>query len=234
MRIPVSPYGVKELVVFSGGFFLLGLTLWTYVHPAAGAAPLLLGLFVISFFRDPHRTAPADKDCLLSPADGTVADITEVEDEDYLGKRSVKIGIFLSVFNVHLNRAPCPGRVDEISYRPGRFHDARHPNAGKENESLTMGLFSTRHDLKIVVRQIAGLIARRIVCRLREGDTVEGGERYGMIKFGSRTELAIPADRLSEILVKEGDKVKAGSTLLARIRASHATGKPPTAGKDEP
>ncbi len=217
MRLPISPYGIKELVIFAGGLLLLALAAWLYIHPAAAAVPAILVIWVVSFFRDPARAIPADKSDLLAPADGTVADIEEIEDSEYVGERALRIGIFLSVFNVHLNRAPCSGTVEMIDYHKGSFHDARNPKAGAENEALTMGLFCAEHDIRLVVRQIAGLIARRIVCRLEPGSVVGRGQRYGMIKFGSRTELIIPAERVDKVLVEIGAKVHAGETILARI-----------------
>jgi phosphatidylserine decarboxylase len=111
--------------------------------------------------------------------------------------------------------------VEAISYRKGRFHDARHPKASTENESLTLSLFCPGHDIKVLVRQIAGTIARRIVCRLEPGSVVGRGEKYGMIKFGSRTELIVPSERVEKILVRIGSKVNAGSSILARIRKKY-------------
>jgi len=224
MRLPIAKYGIKELVIFAGGLLLLALAAWLYVHPLAAALPLIAAVWVVSFFRDPHRAIPADRDDLLSPADGTVADITEIDDPPYIDGPALRIGIFLSVFNVHLNRAPCAGTVEMIDYTKGAFHDARHPKAGSENESLTMGLVCAEHALKVVVRQIAGLIARRIVCRLEPGSTIGRGERYGMIKFGSRTELIIPAERVDKVLVEIGSKVHAGETVLAKITPSRSKG----------
>jgi len=218
MKVTITSYAFKEFIAFAGALLLLTLTAWLYVHPAAAIVPFALLVFVIRFFRDPHREIPPDRNDLVSPADGTVADITELDGHDLLGCRATRIGIFLSVFDVHLNRAPCSGRVERIHYRKGSFHDARHSKAGTENEALTLSLFCPDHDLNVVVRQIAGAIARRIVCRLEPGSNVGRGEKYGMIKFGSRTELIVPTDRIDEVLVRVGSKVKAGSSLLARIR----------------
>jgi phosphatidylserine decarboxylase len=218
MRVPVTSYAVKEIITFAGALVLLGLAAWLYVHPAAAAVPFILLVFVVRFFRDPRREIPPDRGDLVSPADGTVTDITELDGEELLGCQSTRIGIFLSVFDVHLNRAPCSGRVERIDYRKGRFHDARHSMAGAENEALTLSLFCPDHDLNVAVRQIAGAIARRIVCRLEPGSFVGRGEKYGMIKFGSRTELIVPTDRIDEVLVRVGSKVSAGSSLLAKIR----------------
>jgi phosphatidylserine decarboxylase len=218
MRIPLTPHGIKELVTCGGALLLFTAVAWFYVHPAAAAIPAVLLIWVFSFFRDPSRAVPPDAGDLVSPADGTVADITEMEDAEFLGCPATRVGIFLSVFNVHINRAPCAGRVEDVHYRKGRFLDARNPKAGAENEALTISLVNAEHSLKAVVRQISGAIARRIVCTLKPGDTIARGQRYGMIKFGSRTELIIPSDRVDRILVGIGDKVHAGTTLLVRIK----------------
>ena len=218
MRIPLSPYGIKEVVCFAGGFLLLAIAAWLFLSPWAALPPLLLFVFVISFFRNPNRRIPDGKDIHVSPADGTVTDIQETEDEAFIGGPATRIGIFLSVFNVHINRSPCAATVESRQYRKGRFRDARDPLAGPENEALTLGLNCGDHGMKVVVRQIAGAIARRIVCRVDVGSNVERGERYGMIKFGSRTEIVVPTDRIEEIAVRPGTKVRAGSTMLLKVR----------------
>jgi phosphatidylserine decarboxylase len=222
MKLPVTHYALKELIVFSGALVLLALAAWLYVHPAVAVVPGVLLIFVIGFFRDPRREIPPDRGDLVSPADGTVTDITELDGQELLGCPATRIGIFLSVFNVHLNRAPCSGRVKQIRYRKGSFHDARHSKAGTENEALTLSLHCSDHDLDVVVIQIAGAIARRIVCRLEPGSLVGRGEKYGMIKFGSRTELIVPSDRIDQVLVRVGSKVSAGSSLLAKIRGQNS------------
>lgn len=218
MRIPFSPYGIKELVCFAGAFCLLTAAAWLYAPPWATVPPLLLFLFVLNFFRNPRRKIPEEDGILVAPADGTVTDIQEIDDEDFLGCPAMRIGIFLSVFNVHINRSPCAAEVASRHYRKGRFLDARNPQAGPENEALTLGLVCRNPGLKVVVRQIAGAIARRIVCDLSVGSSVERGEKYGMIKFGSRTELVVPTERIGEISVRVGSKVRAGSTILLKIR----------------
>ena len=180
------------------------------LHPAAAALPALGLLFTVSFFRDPERRIPDEKNLLVSPADGTVVEISEVDEEEFLGVPCHKIGIFLSIFNVHVNRSPCDGEVRATKYTKGKFLDARNPDSGKLNEQNAI------HVGDVLVKQIAGLIARRIVCEAKPGDTLKRGERFGMIKFGSRTELYIPKDQCQEITVKLKDKVKGGQTILAK------------------
>ncbi|HYE98176.1 MAG TPA: phosphatidylserine decarboxylase, partial [Planctomycetota bacterium] len=169
-------------------------------------------LFTLNFFRDPSRRVPQDPGLLVSPADGTVVEISEVQETEFLKAPCHKIGIFLSVFDVHVNRAPCDGPVKAARYSPGRFLDARHPDCGACNESNAL------HVGDVVVKQIAGLIARRIVCDVRPPDVVARGQRIGMIKFGSRTELYVPKDQVREIRVRLNEKVKGGETVLARTR----------------
>ncbi len=215
MRWPFTTYATGTLLLFS--LPLAGLAAWLAVA-APGAwwvAPVPLLLFVLSFFRDPERSAAGGEDDLVSPADGLVSDIVELDDAD-LGPGSTRIGIFLSVFDVHVNRVPCAGRVSATSERDGAFHDARDPRAIEENRAATIVL--DRPDgRRLAVRQITGLIARRIICPAAVGDTYARGERYGMIRFGSRTELVVRTSELAEVLVRVGDKVKGGETLLARL-----------------
>jgi phosphatidylserine decarboxylase len=184
-----------------------------------GIIELVLGAvlaWLLSFFRDPQRTIINDPKVLLSPADGTIADI-ETVDEPFIGGKALRIGIFLSVFNVHINRAPCTARIEKITYKKGEFKDARDPNAGKVNESNDVAMIKLREpNDKLLVRQISGAIARRIVCEIKPGDELAAGQQFGMIKFGSRTELYLPADGKFKCMVSIGDKVKAGLTILVR------------------
>ena len=214
MRLPFSKYGWKELILFSVFWCAVGSLLWV-VHPAAKyALPLAVAglVFTLSFFRDPHRQVPDEPDILVSPADGTVVEISEVDDNEYLKVPCYKIGIFLSVFNVHVNRSAGEGTVQAIKYAPGKFLDARHPDCGRLNESNTL------HIGDVVVKQIAGLIARRIVCPTKVGDVLKRGQRFGMIKFGSRTELYVPRENVQEIRVRLKDKVKGGETIIAQTK----------------
>jgi len=225
MRIALTRYGLPQVVLFpviiitamaicvlAGPPFLPA---WAIVLIETILAAKLV--FCLSFFRDPVRTVPADKDVLLAPADGTIADIETVQEDSFIGGKALRIGIFLSVFNVHINRSPCDVKVEKIVYKKGLFKDARNPMAGKVNESNDLRLVRTvRPYDKLVVRQISGAIARRIVCRVRQGDDLSGGEQFGMIKFGSRTELYMPAGGNLKLMVGVGEKVKAGVTILAR------------------
>lgn len=206
-----AKYGRRELLVFSLVWVALGAGLW-FVHPAAATLPALGLLFTLNFFRDPERPVPQEADLLVSPADGRVVEISEVHEDEFLKAPCHKIGIFLSVFDVHVNRSPCDGTVRATRYRPGKFLDARHPDCGRVNESNAI------HVGDVLVKQIAGAIARRIVCEAKPNDVLSRGQRFGMIKFGSRTELYIPKDRVVELRVRLNDKVKGGQTVIARTR----------------
>ncbi len=153
---------------------------------------------------------------MVSPADGVVAEITRLDHDDFIGGPAVRIGIFLSIFNVHINRAPCRASVIRLHYSPGLFLNALNPQSAIKNENLWIGLEETEPPhRRLVVRQIAGLFARRIVCNLRPGEEVEPGHKFGMIKLGSRTELILAVDPGLEIQVAVGQKVHAGSTTIA-------------------
>jgi phosphatidylserine decarboxylase len=187
---------------------------------AAEAVLLLILLWTLAFFRDPPRRVPPDESALLSPADGKVTDISVVDDSG-LGEKALRIGIFLSIFNVHLNRAPCSVRIDRILYKKGKYRNAMSPESGRVNESND--LFMTRLEEprdRLLVRQISGAIARHIVCGAKEKDEYRQGDRFGMIKFGSRTELYLPAPEEGkyDIAVKIGDPVRAGLSPLVRYR----------------
>jgi phosphatidylserine decarboxylase len=180
---------------------------------------VLLWLCTLAFFRDPERAAPADPNLIVAPADGTVMDIVELNENEVLKTQTVRVGIFLSIFNVHTNRAPINGRVVYRQHRPGLFFDARSPECSEKNESMTWAFENPR--VTIVVRQITGAIARRIVAWANIGDELKKGERFGMIRFGSRTELYLPLE--AEVLVKTGDHVLGGSTVIARLPVISAT-----------
>jgi phosphatidylserine decarboxylase len=183
----------------------------------------ILYVCIAGFFRDPNRKIPESGNILVSPADGVIHDIELLKDVDenqfFEGKDSVRIGIFLSIFNVHLNRAPCDMEVKDKQYREGKYHDARATAASKENEAMTISCISSVQGRKfpMLIRQISGAIAKRIVCRAEPGMKYCKGDRFGMIKFGSRTELYLPAEPWMELTVKMGDKVSAGETIIAKI-----------------
>jgi phosphatidylserine decarboxylase len=173
----------------------------------------LLFFFTVAFFRDPERTAPPDPNLIVAPADGTIMDIVESDESQVLKTRTRRVGIFLSIFDVHTNRAPVDGRVVYRRHREGLCLDARRADCSEKNESMTWAFENQR--VTIVVRQITGAIARRIVAWAQIGDELRKGERFGMIRFGSRTELYLPLN--AEVLVKTGDHVLGGSTIIARL-----------------
>jgi phosphatidylserine decarboxylase len=199
--------GLTALLALSAG------KLGSVVLAVPAAVSFLLTLFVISFFRNPERTAPGDGNSVVSPADGTVIVVERVA-ETPLGSEALKISIFMSVFNVHVNRAPLDGRVVEIAYTPGRFLDARDGRASSENERNGVVL-QTATGVRIAFVQIAGLIARRIICYPAVGDMLKRGTRYGLIRFGSRVDVYLPVD--VQPLVALGDTTVAGETVLGRI-----------------
>ncbi|MHC4486330.1 MAG: phosphatidylserine decarboxylase [Planctomycetota bacterium] len=239
MRIPLTKYGWPQVVVFPAAVLavmiayllvaILFLPAWAIVSAEAVLAAALI--WVLAFFRDPERRCPLDRNLLLAPADGRITDIEIVEAPPAFGlghpadlrKReggggaAIRFGIFLSIFNVHINRAPCNVRVEEITYRKGKYKNAMNPQSGRVNESNDLALVRTDSPKdKLIVRQISGAIARRIVCEKVEGQELTGGEKFGMIKFGSRTELYAPVRESAKCLVQIGDKVKAGLTPLVR------------------
>ena len=171
----------------------------------------MLTLFVLFFFRDPERTVPEGKGVVVSPADGKVIVIKDIYEPDYLKQEVKQISIFLSVFNVHVNRSPLGGTVEVVKYNPGKFHVASVDKASLANEQTAMVIASGKH--KVLVKQIAGLIARRIVCYARPGDTVKTGERYGLIRFGSRVDHFFPEGRGTQ--VKLGDRVRGARDVIA-------------------
>lgn len=174
---------------------------------------LALIAYTFVFFRDPDRDAPQEADAVVAAADGVVADIVEIEEEEVLKRIQQRVGIFLSVFDVHTNRAPIDGRVIYRQHREGLCLDARSPDCSGKNEAMTWAFENPRATL--VVRQLTGAIARRIVGWSNVGDELKKGERFGMIRFGSRTEVYVPLD--ATIVVKVGDRVMGGATVIARL-----------------
>ncbi|MFG0320008.1 MAG: phosphatidylserine decarboxylase [Planctomycetota bacterium JB042] len=215
MRIPLTPLGGGQLVAFGFVPLALGLGLGFGVHWGAGLPFLLIALFSLNFFRDPERAVPSGEGLLVSAADGKVVNVLEVDEPLYLKGRGLRIGVFLNVFNVHVNRAPGAGVVELVDYRPGKFLDARDPRISEENEANAIGL-RLDDGRRVLIRQVAGLIARRIVCTAKVGDRVERGERIGMIKFGSYTEVIVEPEGRWEPAVKVGEKVNGASTVLLR------------------
>jgi phosphatidylserine decarboxylase len=225
MRLPLTSYAIPEIVLFVA-IFGVGAAAGFAVHPLLAVVPLVLLVFTVSFFRDPERVIPGDAATIVSPADGVVADILTVNDTPFVGGPSRRIGIFLSVFDVHVNRMPLAGTVAHRSERPGGFLDARDPRCPDDNAAADVGLdvpLPGREPARILVRQITGLVARRIVCPVRTGEAFERGQRYGMIKFGSRTEIYVREDDLERLDVAVGQRVKGGLSVIGRVRVGAAS-----------
>jgi phosphatidylserine decarboxylase len=225
MRIPLTKYGLPQVVVYPAAvlaamivFPLITVTFlpqWVVVTIETVLAGVLV--WALMFFRDPERSCPADINLLLAPADGHITEIETIEETSFIGGPALRIGIFLSIFDAHINRAPCNVRIEKITYKKGKFLNAMNPQSGRLNESNNLDLIRTDSPKdKLIVRQISGAIARRIVCSAAEGKELAGGEKFGMIKFGSRTELYLPVSENAKCLVQIGDKVKAGLTPLVQ------------------
>jgi phosphatidylserine decarboxylase len=229
-KMCLARWGIAELLVYGGGFAITAaafavaavLTQSAWFWPPAVLAAGL-ALFILSFFRDPIRRIPTGTGLVVSPADGTVDEIEELADCEFIDGPAVKIGIFLSVFSVHVNRVPYAGRVIELRYIRGLFGNALRRETAKENEQFWLMMESTEPPhCRIMVKQIVGAIARRIVCDLRPGELVERGQKYGMIKFGSRTELYLPKEGLC-VKVKLNQGVRGGSSVVALYPNSEST-----------
>ncbi|HEX3376885.1 MAG TPA: phosphatidylserine decarboxylase family protein [Candidatus Acidoferrales bacterium] len=200
---------VKDGYRFAAPPLLLGIIAVMFHWNWVGGILIFLGLFVVFFFRDPERTPPPDPNLIVSPADGRVMGIVE---ESFNGRPGHRISVFLSVFNVHVNRSPVGGRITAIEYRTGKFYAAMRGRASAENEQNSFHVQTDRGE--VVFTQIAGWVARRIVVWKSTGDSLVRGERIGMIRFGSRMDIWLPED--AEILVKPGGSVAGGSSVLAR------------------
>ncbi len=217
-------YGFAEIILFSLVFTALAnacvtgavLLHWLFWIPLAGV--MLVWLEILYFFRDPERPIPTDADALASPADGVVTNIEEVVEPDFPGGKALRISIFLSIFNVHVNRMPRAAKITDVRYFPGAYLDARNPDSAVRNEQLWIDAIDAVTNQPMRVKQISGAIARRIVCWLKPGDELVKGERLGMIKLGSRTDLLLPVDAVKEVCVKVGTKVLGGSTILLRMK----------------
>jgi phosphatidylserine decarboxylase len=198
----------KDGIYYGLALGAAGVLVSYFFHPGWGVPFFAVALFCVYFFRDPERVIPPGP-VAVSPADGKVVHLRQIE-----GGRT-RVSIFLNIFNVHVNRAPVEGRITDIAYQPGRFVMAHREEASSENEQNTVTIDSG--GTQVVTRQIAGLIARRIVCRKKPGDTVKRGERFGLIKFGSRVDVFFGPEW--ELTVRPGDKVRGGSSILARRRS---------------
>jgi phosphatidylserine decarboxylase len=210
LRIPVVREGlvfIFPLLSISAFLWILGISAWAWFFS-------LLTVFVISFFRDPERTIPVGDKAILSPADGKIIRIESCTEERFLKGPALKVSIFMSVFNVHVNRIPLSGRIAEVAYRPGKFVSANLDKASAANEQNAL-LLEAAGGTKLLFVQIAGLIARRIVCWVRKGDPVERGRRFGMIRFGSRMDVYLPPN--VQIQARLGQKAYGGQTILGYL-----------------
>ena len=218
MRWPFTRYGTRELVA-SVLLFGSATAVTAWLFPWVTVIPVVLLVIAVAFFRDPERTPPPGADVVVSPADGRVADIEEVREDEFLEADAVRVGVFMSVFNVHVNRAPLDGKVVFRDYRPGKFLNAMGAEASSQNECSLIGI-ERADGTRVLVKQIAGLIARRIVTACDVGADLARGERFGMVKFGSRLELYVPLSAGLEVAVRVGDAVRAGSTAIGRLTGS--------------
>jgi len=207
LRIPVA----REGAIFILPLAAITLILWVIWLPALAGFFSLLTLFVIYFFRDPERSIPPGEKAVLSPADGKVIKVDPCIENRFLKGPAIKVSIFMSVFNVHINRIPVAGRIIDSSYQPGKFIRANLDQASSANEQNAL-LMETPEGTRLLFVQIAGLIARRIVCRVGQGDAVERGQRFGMIRFGSRVDIYLPKN--TRIQARLGQKVFGGQTVL--------------------
>ncbi|HEY3423547.1 MAG TPA: phosphatidylserine decarboxylase family protein [Negativicutes bacterium] len=204
---------VKEGYIYIAVLAFITIVVALAVTPYWSIIPGVLMAFVIFFFRNPNRNIPTDGILVLSPADGKVMSICEVYDDQFLNEPGNKVTIFLSVFDVHVNRSPIAGEIKFQQYTCGHFRPAYKESAGCENERHSIGLENST--MRVLVTQIAGILARRIVSWVTLGSVLESGERYGLIKFGSCTEIVMPKN--VEILVQKGDRVKGGETIIGRL-----------------
>jgi phosphatidylserine decarboxylase len=208
VRIPVAAEGWPYIFPPAAAACILGWVGWWPAAAALGAATLCC----LGFFRDPDRTAPTVPGAVLAPADGRVMRVVEIDDP-WVG-RAVRVSIFLSPLDVHVNRSPVAALVERVEHAAGRFLAAYRDEASELNERCTLALQGETG--RVGVTQIAGVVARRIVCRARPGDKLQAGERYGLIRFGSRTDLVVPKG--TEIRVEAGDRVRGGETIMAMLR----------------
>lgn len=228
----VSRYAGATWALQVGTLWVIG-AVGAYAAVAAGVpalawcalAPFAFGLFVLSFYRDPERRAPDDPHAWVSPADGVVTDVIEVDEPLYLKGRALRIGIFLSPLNVHVNRVPVGGVVEAVEVRAGLCLPATGPACIDQNASTLLGL-RTDGGLKIGLRQVTGALARTIVCAATAGQRLARGERYGMIKLGSRTELLVPIEAGFVPAVSIGQAVRGGATVIGRLGAPAVAGAP--------
>ena len=210
-QVPVA----KEGYPFIGFAVFCTVVLALLGLPFATAISFIVATFTLCFFRDPERFVPESSNALVSPADGKIIHIEKISENPFTGGEVVKISVFMNVFNVHVNRIPFNGKVEKVIYKPGKFYSADSEQGGLENEYCATVILTPQGKTLAFV-QIAGLIARRIVCWLEPGDQVARGRRFGLIRFGSRVDLYLPLE--TDVIIKEGDKVRAGETILGYLQ----------------
>jgi len=215
----IAKYGIG-IVVTSFIVFFVFLFLAIFVrHPNLVFFAIITGIFSffnLYFFRDPERLIPENPDAILSPADGKIIQITEVKESEFFRSKVTRVSIFMSVFNVHVNRVPISGRIEHFAYHKGKFISAFKEKASLDNEQTVIGI-KDEQGRRVLFKQIAGIIARRIVCDLREGRKVKRGERMGMIRYGSRVDIFFLPEKV-QLKVKIGDKVKGGESIIGVFR----------------
>ncbi len=207
----LAPEGLPYVIATA----LLALATYFLGMPWFALVLMVIFFYMEIFFRDPKRVIPQGKDIFVSPADGKIIRIRTVREDEYIQGEAKQISIFMSVFNVHVNRAPCDGRVEIVKHTSGGFRAAYKDEASERNENIAMVL-NTEYG-KVLVRQVAGLLARRAVCRVKPGESLKRGQKYGIIKFGSRVDIYLPVD--AQIQAMNGQKVKAGETVLAYMES---------------
>jgi phosphatidylserine decarboxylase len=209
-KLPVA----KEGMIFILPLGVISLILWILGFPLPAGFGTLLTLFIAYFFRDPERGIPPDDKAVLSPADGKVVQVQPCVEERLLRGPAIKVSVFMSLFNVHVNRNPLSGRIVDSSYSPGKFLRADLDRASAANEQNAL-LVETAEGTRLMVVQVAGVIARRIVCWVKKGDSVIRGQRFGLIRFGSRLDIYLPRD--TRLQVRVGQKALAGQTILGYL-----------------
>lgn len=210
-KIPVAKEGYPFIFFTAFVTLILALTSCSW----AAYTGLAFTTFVLCFFRDPERFTPEKENAVVSPADGKVLSIEKLEDNTYLKAEAYKICIFMNVFNVHVNRAPCGGKVEKVLHTPGKFYSADSDKGGLLNEKCAT-IIQSDHGARVAFVQIAGLIARRIINWLEPQDIVTKGTRFGLIRFGSRVDVYLPAD--SAVAVEKGQKIRAGETIIGYLK----------------
>ncbi len=217
-HLPFVRVALAEVLLL-GGLSVALTVAAAWVHPLLAIIPGVFAVLVFWFFRNPRRIPPTEAGLVISPADGVVTTIEQIEYDEFIGGPAVLVGIFLSVFNVHVNRAPVAGRVLGLTYRRGKFLNALRPESARENEQVALRMEeAAAPHRRYIVRQITGALARRIVCRVAPGDQLQRGQQFGMIKLGSRTELVLPREDSLVLETQIGARVRAGATILGRYR----------------